>query len=124
MITAEEYMSTPVITVEADISIADLSKKLDRENIGSVVVVQDGAIGGIVTERDLIRKVMAKGKDPHEVTARDVMTEMPICVQKSASLMEIAALMKEHTMRRLVVLDGKTPVGIVTSRDIINLLVE
>ncbi len=124
MITPDEYMSSPVITSKPEDTVEALSKLMDLNNIGSIVIVVDGRIAGIVTERDLVRKVLSKNKEPADVLAKDVMTKTVHTVAKDATLMEVAALMKKHTMRRLVVVDAEQPVGIITSRDIISLLVE
>lgn len=116
-------MSQPVITAEPGDTVTVVAKLMDKHNIGSIVIVDKQKIHGIVTERDIIRKVIAQDKDPHFVKASDVMTANVRTADIDASIMEIAANMKKHTMRRIVVVKEGAPVGIITSRDLIGLLV-
>ena len=123
MIKTEEYMTSPVITAQIGDNLLEVSKKMDHYNIGSMVVMDGDKTVGILTERDILRKIVAQEKNPKQFKAKDVMSKHLQVVQKGATLMEIASLMKAHTMRRIVVMDGSKPAGIVTSRDLIDLLV-
>lgn len=123
MITTDEYMSKPVVTAQSDIVIQDVCRLMDEKNIGSIAIVDGEQLVGIVTERDIVRKVIPRGIDVSSTAISEVMTNDVITVDRKASLMEVAALMKEHTMRRLIVLEEGRPVGIITSRDLIGLLV-
>ncbi len=116
-------MSKPVITIKPTDSIRIAAKKMDSYNIGSLVVVDSRKPVGIVTERDILRKGVAKGLELEKATVAKIMTPKVQTVTTAASLIEIASLMKSHTMRRLVVVDKKGSVaGIVTSKDLIDLL--
>lgn len=123
MIKTAEYMSHPVITAPVSNSVLDIARLMNRHNIGSIILMDGEDIAGIVTERDIIRKVVSQEDDPAQVKAAEVMTEDVRTVTKDASVMEVSAEMKEHTMRRVVVTDNGKPYGIITSRDIIGLLV-
>ncbi len=123
MIKPEEYMSSPVVTATPQESLAQMAAVMDEKNIGCLVVMQEDTLAGIVTERDILRKVLAHGKDVDHVRAQDIMTKDVFTVQKDATLMEVAALMKQHSFRRILVMDETRPVGIITSRDLIGLLV-
>ncbi len=123
MIKPEEYMSSPVVTTTPTTTLHAIATLMDEKNIGCLVVMQENNLAGIVTERDILRKVLAHGKDVHHITAQDIMTKDVFTVQKDATLMEVAALMKQHTFRRIIVMDDASPVGIITSRDLIGLLV-
>ncbi len=123
MIRLEEYMSRPVITCKPGESVTSVCKLMDKNNIGSVIVADSSGVQGIITERDIIRKVMSKELSPGDIKVRDVMTLKVHSVTVDATIMEIAALMKKHSMRRILVSSEGRPVGIVTSRDLIGLLV-
>lgn len=123
MIKTAEYMSNPVITAPVSSTVLDITKLMNRHNIGSVVLMDDDRIAGIVTERDIIRRVVAQEDDASSVTAEEIMTGEVKTVTKDASVMEVSGQMKEHTMRRIVVTEDGKPCGIITSRDIIGLLV-
>ena len=123
MIKTAEYMSHPVITAPVNNTVLDIARLMNRHNIGSIVLMDGDAIAGIVTERDIIRKVVAQEDAPEKIKASEIMTGDVKTVTKDASVMEVSAQMKEHTMRRVVVTDNGKPYGIITSRDVIGLLV-
>ena len=123
MIKTAEYMSHPVITAPVNNTVLDIARLMNRHNIGSIVLMDGDTIAGIVTERDIIRKVVAQEDAPEKIKASEIMTQDVKTVTKDASVMEVSAQMKEHTMRRVVVTDNGKPYGIITSRDIIGLLV-
>ena len=123
MITTDEYMTKPVIATDTKQSVRELCKLMDEKNIGSLVLMGDGKIKGIVTERDVVRKCLSAGKNPDKMTAEEIMTKEVFTLGREASLMEVAAMMKQHTMRRIIVVENDAPVGIITSRDLIGLLV-
>lgn len=124
MISTQEYMSSPVKTASIKDSVLDVCEIMDTNNIGSVVILDGKTLAGIVTERDIIRKVVSDKKDPADVLAKDIMTASVITVTEDASVMEISGEMKTHSMRRIVVVDdNQYPIGIITSRDLIGLLV-
>ena len=124
MIETSEYMSTPVITADQEVSVLEVVQLMNKHNIGSVVLLNDGVLAGIITERDILRKVLSKEQNPQTTLAKNIMTREVRSVKKEASVMEISAEMKEHTMRRIVVVDeANHPIGIITSRDLIGLLV-
>jgi CBS domain-containing protein len=124
MIKITEYMTKPVITVKPTDSIRDAVIKMDHYNIGSVIVAdKDKKPQGIMTERDIMRKAIAKGIDLDKTTVDKIMTKKIETVTETATLIEIASLMKTHTMRRIVVVNKKGEVsGIVTSKDLIDIL--
>jgi len=123
MIKITDYMTKPVITVQADESIRQAAAKMDKNDIGSLVVVDNKAPVGIMTERDIFRKAIAKKLDLDATKVEQIMTKDVKTVTEAATLLEVASLMKQHTMRRIVVVDKKDEVvGIVTSKDLIDLL--
>jgi len=123
VIKPEEYMSTPVVTTTPTASLDEMAKVMDDKNIGCLVVVDNHKIAGIVTERDILRKVLAHHKNPQEIRATDIMTKEVFTVEADATLMEVASLMKQHTFRRIIVMKENAPIGVITSRDLIGLLV-
>ena len=123
MIKITDYMSKPVITVKPGESIRAAVKKMDQYNIGSVIVVDGKKPVGIMTERDILRKAIAKGLDLDKTVVEKIMTSKLQTATEDATLIEVASVMKRHTMRRIVVVSKKGDVvGIVTSKDLIDLL--
>jgi CBS domain-containing protein len=124
MIHTQEYMTSPVITASTTDSVLDVAALMNKHNIGSVVIVDDKSLAGIITERDIIRKVVSEKKSPESTNAKEIMTSTVVTVTEDASVMDISGEMKKHSMRRIVVVDeNNKPIGIITSRDLIGLLV-
>ncbi|MEB3845504.1 MAG: CBS domain-containing protein, partial [Desulfurococcales archaeon] len=75
ILLVKDVMSTPPVTVSPDTSVKEIARIMSSKDIGSVIVVDDkGEIVGIITERDLIKRVLAPGLDPEKTLARDIMT--------------------------------------------------
>jgi len=116
----EEVMTRRVVTIPSTATVREASELMDTENIGSLVVVEENRPVGIVTERDLVRKVLARHRDPGEVRVSEVMSKPLIYVTPDAFLSEAAGLMGGHNIRRLPVIEGDRLVGIITMYDIIR----
>ncbi len=124
MIKITDYMTKPVVTIKATETIRGAVKKMDHYNIGSLIVVD--ALKkpvGIMTERDIIRKALAANLDLEKTSITKIMTKKVMTVRMDGTLIEVASIMKAHTMRRIVVVDksGKA-VGVVTSKDLVDIL--
>lgn len=116
---------TDVVTAERDASIQELASTLDSENVGSVVITDEGAPVGIVTDRDLTVRVLATGTDPTDETAEDVMTTDLVTVHYESGFHEVARAMATHGVRRLPVCDQWGDLcGIITADDISELLAD
>ncbi|WP_461831285.1 putative nucleotidyltransferase substrate binding domain-containing protein [Aquifex sp.] len=94
-----------------------LAKKMVQENSGCVIV--KGKQEGIVTERDILKKVVAKEKNPSEVKAKDIMSSPIIYVSTEDFLFDVILLMVKHNIRRVAVNDGEKILGVIEDRDII-----
>ncbi|HKJ58867.1 MAG TPA: CBS domain-containing protein [Halobacteriales archaeon] len=105
-------------------SIAEVAALMRDEGVGSIVIEEDDRPVGIVTDRDITVAVTAEARDPHEVTAEDVMTENPITVDVDTGVTELVELMAEHGVRRMPVVDGDDLYGIITLDDLARLLVD
>jgi CBS domain-containing protein len=92
--------------------------------IGSVVVTDGTRVKGIFTERDLVKRVIAAGRDPHAVELREVMREQSVRVTPRESVERCLELMKQHRCRHLLVFDADECVGIVSLRDLVALMLE
>lgn len=123
MIKISDYMTSPVITAKRTDSIRATVVKMDHYNIGSLVIVDNKKPVGIMTERDVLRKAVAKKMDLDKTPCEKIMTKKIETVTERATLIEIASMMKAKTMRRIVVVNKKGEVaGIVTSKDLIDIL--
>ena len=117
----KEIMSS-VTKISADSTVSDAAKLMDEKNFGSVPIEEDGKVTGIITERDVLRKIVAKGVDPKTTSVKDIMTSPVITIGPEKSVEEANEIMTDKKIRRLPVeSDGKV-IGIVTLRDVSNSL--
>ncbi len=120
-IKVEEVMTRNPIIIEKEISIMDAAKIMKIERIGSLIVRLSKNEYGIITERDIIYKVVAQGLDPAITKVETVMTFPIITIGPDLNLEDAANIMWKHRIKRLpVVSDGKI-IGILTENDIIRL---
>jgi CBS domain-containing protein len=116
------FCSRDVVTCDADESLVAVAAVMRSRNISSVVVKDGGIPTGIVTDRDLRNKVVARGVDPTTLTARDIMNAPLITVDEQEFLFEALYLMSKHAIHRVCVLDAERHlVGIITDSDILKL---
>ncbi len=112
------------VMVTPDTNVVEIAKIMKEKNIGSVIVVEDGRLVGIVTEEDLIRRVLAEGRDPVRTKAADVMTRPVVYVSPDTELKEAALLMARLGIGHLPVVEGNRVVGIIAEYDIVRLTPE
>jgi len=113
-----DIMSSPVVTVDAEIIVRDAALLMRERDIGSVLVVERGRPAGIVTERDLLERVVAPCRDPCEVRVREIMSTPLITIEREASILDAMRKMRVRGIRRLIVVEDEEVVGVVSSRDI------
>lgn len=111
-----------VVTVGPRTNVVDVADVMAREQVGSVVVLDDERPVGIVTDRDLAIDVLGVGGDPMEVTAGDVMQDDLFSVEASTGVFEAINEMCDAGVRRVPVVEGDVLVGIVTLDDLLVLL--
>ena len=99
-------------------SVRDAACVMTRPNCGSVLIMEPPDILlGILTERDLMTRVLARGLDPEHTTTREVMTPNPICVPPETPVSDAIVLMLERGFRHLPLLSGKKILGVFSVRD-------
>jgi len=106
-------------TVTADQTVLEVSQQMVASNIGAVPVLREGELVGIFSERDIMKRVVAEGRDPARTRVAEVMTANPLTVDVRDSIEHCMVLMKEHGFRHLPIVDGKNLKGIVSLRDIL-----
>jgi len=123
--TVADVMAKPVMAVELNLSAKDCAKAMAKRGVSCAVVTQGGSAVGIVTERDLVSKVLAESIEAKNVLVRDIMSTPLITIGPGAALTNAAELMAQYRIRRLVVVDSTgNLVGIVTTGDIARALAE
>jgi len=122
MQTARDVMTKEVLTVNADLSLDELAVFLDRHRISGAPVLEDEAMVGVVSIRDLARVWHDRPSVKRSMRVRDVMTPVVFSVHEQTELADVAETMVRGRIHRVVVLRGRSPVGIVSSLDLLRLL--
>jgi NADH dehydrogenase len=121
-VQVSEIMNRNVISMEAERSAFEIATAMEKGGFGSLLITENGKALGIVTERDLVRKVIAKRLDPNKVRLKDIMTAPIIAINPSSRIDEASRLMGAHCIRRLPVLENGRLVGIITVTDVAKCL--
>lgn len=118
--TAREIMTPTPQCCSRETPVNDVANLMVEADCGEIPVVDaDNRLIGVVTDRDIVCRAVAKGKNPSAMTAGDIMTEPVVCVTKDTQLPEIVAVMEEHQIRRVPVVDDEGRViGIIAQADV------
>jgi CBS domain-containing protein len=109
-----------VLQIEAEASVFEAVKLMVEANVGSLLVAESGAITGIVTERDYLRRVTLEGRTDRETAVRQIMSSPLIVVTPQTTIEECMALMTDQRIRHLPVVEGGEVVGIVSIGDLVK----
>ena len=107
-------------SVSPDDTVFDAIKVLAEKGVGALIVMKDGKLVGILSERDYTRKVALLGKNSKEIYVRDIMTANVMVISPKTRTRECMAIMSEKNIRHLPVVDGDTVVGMLSIRDLMN----
>jgi CBS domain-containing protein len=116
--TVEEIMTTNPRTVDAADTVLDAARIMRDNDIGDAIVIEDGQIGGIVTDRDIAVRAVADGRDPESTPVGEICTSGVQALEPEASVDDALRTMREHDIRRLPVAQQGRPVGIVSLGDL------
>jgi len=117
--TILERKGGDVATVDRDASVLDAAKVMNARHIGALVVHSGERIVGIFTERDILNRVVAAGRDPGDVKVGDVMTAPMACARRDTKLSECRTVMTAKRIRHLPVVEDGKLYGMISSGDII-----
>jgi CBS domain-containing protein len=113
-----ESMTPAPTTVEASEDVVEAARRMAAQDVGSLPVVANGELVGMVTDRDLVLQVLAKDLDPHKTSVGTVCSENPIVVSPEDSLDEALQRMAREQVRRLPVVEDRQLVGILAQADV------
>jgi len=111
-------MTKNVITLQRDASVHEAVQLLNKHKIGCLIIINNGEIAGIVTERDLLERVLEKCRDPKETMVSEIMTREVITGTPDMDTLEATRLMFKLKVKKLPITEGQRLVGIVTLTDI------
>ncbi len=123
MAPIRKHVTRDVVTLDGGAPIREAARLMADRKIGSVAVREDGKIAGLVTERDLVITVLARGGEASMPIREAMRSGMPR-VAADATEGEVADLMRDHATRHLLVEDGGRVAGVVSMRDIIQLMLD
>ncbi len=113
-----ELMISPPVTVSPGTSVRGAAIKMDEDGVGSVLVADDGRLRGVLTDRDVVVRVVAPGLEPDENTAGELMSAPPVTVDATDSVDAAYQTFRRCGVRRLPVVDGHRLVGVLTVDDL------
>lgn len=123
MATIENHVVRELVALDGEASCAQAAQLMTERGIGSVAVREGGRVTGIVTERDLVARVLADGAPPNLPIRRAMRSDLPR-VSPDTSETECTALMRDHVTRHLLVAEHGEVIGIISMRDVIQLMLD
>jgi len=117
----KEVMTRNVRACEPNATVAEAAQVMAREDVGPVPIVEDGRLVGLVTDRDIVVRVVAEGRDPNATTVKEIASTELVTVSPDDNLDEALNLLARRQVRRLPVVEGDRLVGIVAQADIARL---
>lgn len=119
IVLIRDIMSKDVRVVRPDTSVKEVVATMNKFNIGSILVVQGNRPVGIITERDILRRMVEPCLAPETLTARQIMSSPVITINETASIEEAAKLMAKKRIKKLPVMNNGKLVGILSFTDIV-----
>jgi CBS domain-containing protein len=116
--SVKDVMTPNPRTVTPETGVVEAAKLMASEDVGPLPVVEGGELVGIVTDRDLVTRVIAEGRDPSNTFVGDVCSSKPVTVSPDDDVSHALTLLAQHQVRRLPVAEGDQIVGIVAQADI------
>ncbi|MBI5192953.1 MAG: CBS domain-containing protein [Nitrospirae bacterium] len=122
MISVKRVMARNIVTVDKTSTVMEVAGLMTSKNVGSILVIdkEKNEYIGIITERDVVRKVVAKGVDANSYMVKGVMSSPLVTIESSKTIFEAGDLMDQKKVRHLAVTEGGDLVGVVSIRDLIN----
>jgi CBS domain-containing protein len=116
----KDIMSVNVVTMPPDATIFEVATSMTKMDIGSIIISDKERPLGIITESDIVRRVITSKRDPQNTAAREVMSSPIIHVEPGTALTEAMRVMAKSNIRRIAVLKNNSLAGIITSRDLLR----
>ena len=110
-----KFTNPKMTTIASNLTIQDAAQAMVDSKVESILVFENGKIIGMVTEKDILHDIVAKGLDPSKTTLKEIVKSPLITIKKTAPVKEALELMKKRDIRRLVVIDRR-PIGLITQK--------
>ncbi len=116
-------MTKEITSLPSTATALDAAKYMTDMNVGSVIVVDDDKPSGILTDRDIVTKVLSQDKDPKTTKIRDIMTSPAVTISEDRDIIAVTRLMSEHGIRRFPVVDANGKIiGVISLDDVLVFL--
>jgi CBS domain-containing protein len=119
-----DLMVTEMITATPHETVAEAVRRMSNNKVGAVLLVENALLCGLFSERDLVNRVVREGRDPQRTDVGDVATRDLVTIDVNASLKGVLQILRQNKFRHLPVLSGGKPVGILSTRDFFEYLVD
>ena len=117
----KEAMKTNLVKIKPSATVLEAAQLMKKRKIGNVLVVENNQPIGILTESDILKKVVAEGKNAKDVIIKDIMSTPVIVIEPYVSLDEAMKTMSKCNIRRLPVIENQELIGVITEKDIFRL---
>jgi CBS domain-containing protein len=125
MITAKDIMHSGATCIGQTESLADAARMMRDLDVGALPICgEDNRLHGIITDRDIVLKCVAEGRDPKTMTAEELAEGKPLCVESDADISDVLKLMEQHRIRRVPVIHDYQLVGMISEADVARNLSE
>jgi CBS domain-containing protein len=125
MTTARDIMHVGVTCISERQTLQQAAQQMRDLDVGSLPVCgDDDRLSGIITDRDIVTKCIARGLDPATVTAGELANDMPVTVESQVDVTEVLRAMEQHQIHRLPVIEKQQPVGMISQADLARHLPE
>jgi CBS domain-containing protein len=116
--SVRDTMTTQPASVDRSKPISDAARVMRDENVGSLPVVEEGRLIGVITDRDIVIRLVAEGRDLDSATVGEAYSDQPVTVEPDQDLDDALRLMARYQVRRLPVAEGDRLVGILAQADV------
>jgi CBS domain-containing protein len=124
MSSIETLMATEMISVAPGDSIAEAARRMLRNRVGAVLLVERGKVTGLLSERDIVARVVAVGRDPQQTLVAEAATRDVVTIDVETPVRTVLETFRTHRVRHLPVLRDGRLAGILSTRDFLAFLVE
>ena len=114
------FMVNNVMTIETDAFVMDAVKIMNQHAIGCLIVNENGSPVGIVTERDLLKRLLAKSKNPKKTRVQEIMSKPLIVAKPDMEIEEVINLMFDRKVKKIPIVEGGKLLGLVTFTDLLS----
>ena len=121
--SVESVMRSPPVTALFSDSVSHVAEKMISNNIGAIIIISGGKPSGIITERDIVEKIVRTRRDPDKTRAMEIMSSPLITIDSGKTVADALRIMRDRKTRRLAVTKNGRLVGIVTERRLLDSLI-